>query len=69
MAKKMPYVIKDECTACNACVDELPQVFRVDEDGLAEVYQWDPNEVSEEEIEAVMEACPGACIVWKEVEE
>lgn len=37
MAKEV-YVDKEECTSCAQCVDDLPDVFRMDDDDLAEVH-------------------------------
>ena len=32
----VPWVDKDECTSCGLCVANLPDVFRMVDDGLAE---------------------------------
>jgi ferredoxin len=61
---KVPYVNKDECTECGVCVDNVPTVFRMDDDNKAEVF--DPNGASEAEIQEAMDLCPVACIIWKE---
>lgn len=61
---KIPYVVKDECTECNVCIDTLPTVFRMDENNKAEVF--DPNGASEAEIQEAMDLCPAACIHWQE---
>lgn len=63
MAKK-PYVDQDVCISCNLCVDTVPEVFRMNEDGLAEVY--DPSGAAEEKIQEAIDACPVACIHWEE---
>ena len=63
MAKEV-YVDKDECTACGQCTDDLPEVFKLDDDDLAEVH--DSAGASEEEIQEEIDACPGECIHWKE---
>ena len=63
MAKTL-YVDKDECTACSQCVDNLPDVFKADDDDIAEVisgYDADEDDIQEE-----IDACPGECIHWKE---
>jgi len=62
MAKK-PYVDKDVCISCHLCTDSLPEVFRMDDNDLAEVY--DPAGASEEQIQETMDACPVNCIHWE----
>jgi ferredoxin len=61
---KNPYVDKDVCISCGLCVDMVPEVFKLDDDSLAEVF--DPNGASEEQIQEAMDACPVACIHWEE---
>lgn len=61
---RVPYVDKDECTSCGLCTDDLPDVFRMDDEDLAEVHN--PTGASEEEIQQIMDDCPGECIHWKE---
>jgi ferredoxin len=63
MAKK-PYVDQDVCISCNLCVDTVPEVFRMNEDGLAEVY--DPSGAPEDNIQEAIDACPVACIHWED---
>ena len=60
---KTPYVDQDVCISCNLCVDTVPEVFRLNEDGLAEVY--DPTGASEEKIQEAIDTCPVACIHWE----
>lgn len=62
MARK-PYVDQDVCISCNLCVDTVPEVFRMNDDGLAEVY--DAAGASEDKIQEGMDACPVACIHWE----
>lgn len=69
---KIVYVEKDDCTACNQCVDNLPKYFRLDDDGLAESH-LDGGSVNETPVDdsdvslvqAEIDACPGECIHWK----
>jgi ferredoxin len=61
MAAKL-YVDQDACISCNLCVDTLPEVFRLNDEGLAEVY--DPTGAPEDKIQEVIDACPVACIHW-----
>ena len=58
------YVDKSECTSCGQCADDLPEVFRLDDDDIAEVHN--PEGASEEEIQEEIDACPGECIHWKD---
>lgn len=55
---------QDECISCGACVDTCPEVFRMNDDNLAEVYKADG--ASEEEIQDAIESCPTSCILWEE---
>ncbi len=52
MAKEA-YIEKDECTSCGQCVDDLPDVFRMDSDDIAEVYNSEG--ASEDEIQESMQ--------------
>ncbi len=58
-------VVKDLCIGCGACVNICPEVFDIDDDGLAYVIN-ETKEVSEENIEGALEAldsCPTDAIV------
>ncbi len=61
---KIAFVDKAECTSCHLCTDELPEVFRMDDDDLAEVHN--PAGAGEDEIQDSIDSCPGECIHWKE---
>jgi ferredoxin len=63
MAKK-PYVDQDVCTGCETCIDLCPEVFRLTDDMVAEVF--DPAGAGEEEIQEAIESCPVECINWIE---
>lgn len=65
MARKF-YIDEDECISCVACVDSCPDVFRMNDDNLAEIFNLDG--ASEEEIEDAMDACPVTCIHWEDEE-
>ena len=60
---RTPYVDEDVCISCGLCVDTVPEVFRMNESDLAEVYE--PAGASEERIQEAMDACPVACIHWQ----
>jgi len=61
---KIAYVDKDVCISCNLCVDMVPEVFKLDNDNLAEVY--DPKGASEDKIQEAIDSCPVSCIYWQE---
>ena len=61
---KTPYVDQDVCISCNLCADTVPEVFRMNDDNLAEVY--DPSGASEDKIQEAIDLCPVACIHWEE---
>jgi len=63
MARKV-YVDQNECTGCGLCASTCPEVFRINDQGLAEVHN--PEGASEEEINNVMEGCPVLCIHWED---
>ena len=56
-------VAQDVCIGCGLCTSTVDEVFRMNDDGKAEVY----NTVSEETKDAVQEAidsCPVNAIEW-----
>lgn len=65
MAKSF-YVDQEECIGCGACVDSCPDVFRMTEDNIAEVFNAEG--ASEEEVQDAMDACPVECIHWEDEE-
>ena len=60
---KEPWVDQGVCIGCELCVKMVPSVFRMDEDGLAEVY--DANGAFEGEILDAIDNCPVNCIRWR----
>lgn len=62
MARK-PHVDQDVCISCNLCVDTAPEVFRMNDAGLAEVY--DPAGASEAKVQEAIDTCPVSCIHWE----
>lgn len=53
---------RDGCISCGLCIDVCPEVFRMGEDGIAEVFQEEvPTNVEEKAIEA-QESCPVSVI-------
>ncbi len=63
MAKTV-YVDQAECTGCELCVDNLPEVFEMDSEGLSKVHN--PKGADEAKIQDVIDSCPAECIHWKE---
>lgn len=62
MAKEV-FVDQDECTGCELCVDTLPDVFRMNDEGLSEVHN--SAGAGEDAIQEIIEDCPAECIHWK----
>jgi ferredoxin len=62
MAREV-FVDKDVCIGCGLCVSLVPEVFRLDDDGVSEVY----NQVgaAEEGIQEAIDSCPVNCIHWR----
>jgi ferredoxin len=57
------FVDQDVCISCNLCADTVPDVFRMNDQGVAEVF--DPRGASEDLIQEAIDACPVACIHWE----
>jgi ferredoxin len=58
------YVNQDECSGCETCFSDLPEVFEITDEGLARVH--DPKGADEDRIQEVMDMCPSECILWKD---
>ncbi len=53
---------RDGCIACGLCPDTCPEVFRMADDGLAEVYKDPvPKEAEDKAVEA-QDGCPVSVI-------
>lgn len=53
---------RDGCISCGLCPEICPEVFRMADDGIAEVYNEDvPPEVEDQAVEA-QESCPVSVI-------
>lgn len=57
-----PFVDQNICISCRLCVESAPEVFLIDNNDLAEVY--DPFGVTEEKIQEAIYSCPVSCIYW-----
>lgn len=55
------HVNQDDCIGCGLCADTCPQVFRMDDAGLAEAYAPVSPELAQSAQEAV-DSCPTGCI-------
>ncbi len=54
---------RDGCISCGLCPSICPDVFRMADDGIAEVYREDvPTEAEEQAVEA-QESCPVSVII------
>jgi ferredoxin len=62
MAKTV-YVDEKECTGCELCVDSLPEVFEMNDEGISKVIN--PAGADEGRIQEVIDSCPAECIHWK----
>jgi len=62
MAREV-YVDENECTGCELCVDRLPEVFEMTDEGLSRVHN--SAGASENDIQEVIDNCPAECIHWK----
>ncbi len=60
---RKPIVDQDTCIGCELCAGIAPEVFRMNEDNLAEVY--DPEGASEDMIQEAIDNCPVNCISWE----
>ncbi len=73
MAKKIKvWIDRDLCTGDAICADEVPEVFEMDDEGLAVVKPG--MEIIEDEkliaeVMRMVDECPGAAIFTEEIEE
>lgn len=58
-------VDRDGCTGCGVCEDICPDVFRMDDDGLAEAY-GDVTEDNLDEAKDAADSCPVEVITIEE---
>ncbi len=55
-------VDRDGCIGCGICADTCPEVFRMADDGLAEVYVDQVPESAEESAAEAADSCPVSVI-------
>jgi ferredoxin len=59
------YIEREGCISCGLCTQTCPEVFRMAEDGFAEIYGDDVPEKAEERAVESQENCPTSVIVVK----
>ncbi|MCM0083876.1 ferredoxin [Geomonas sp. Red32] len=62
MAREV-YVDQDVCIGCGLCASTVPEVFRLNDNGVSEVY--DQGGAEEERIQQAIDSCPVSCIHWR----
>ena len=60
---KSPVVNQDECISCGLCVEVCPEVFRLSDKDLSEVFN--PTGAAEEKVQEAIDSCPVQCIHWE----
>jgi ferredoxin len=61
---RVVYLVEEECIGCGMCQDSCPEVFKLNENGIAEVIK--PQGGPEDLIQEAIDLCPVECIHWKE---
>ncbi|NMA65535.1 MAG: ferredoxin [Clostridiaceae bacterium] len=56
------WIDRDGCIACGLCPDICPEVFRMADDGFAEVYVDEVPEDAEDTAQEAAESCPVSVI-------
>ncbi len=59
------YIEREGCISCGLCTQTCPEVFRMAEDGFAEVYLDDIPEKAEDRAAESQENCPTSVITVK----
>jgi len=62
MAREV-YVDQDVCIGCGLCASVVPEVFRLNDDGVSEVF--DLEGAGEANIQEAIDSCPVNCIHWR----
>jgi len=60
---KTPVVDQEECISCGLCVEVCPEVFRLNDRDVSEVYN--PTGAPEGKIQEAMDCCPVQCLHWE----
>jgi ferredoxin len=53
---------RDRCIGAGVCVDNAPDVFGQDDDGIVELLTDRPAEPSRDAVDAAIGGCPTACL-------
>ena len=61
-----PIVDHDLCIGCGLCEEICPEVFRLEDDGLAHVIDEEPDEGFAEQIHDAADSCPVDAIAIEE---
>ena len=54
---------RDECLGDAICNDECPEVFAMDDDGLATVINENPDESLRDAVQSAADECPAEIII------
>ena len=57
------YVDQRVCIGCGLCASLLPEVFRLNDEGVSEVF--DQAGATEAKVGEVIDRCPVNCIHWR----
>ena len=60
--ERQPFVDQEACISCHFCVDTVPEVFQMNENNSAEVYN--AFGAPKNKIMAAIDGCPVSCIHW-----
>lgn len=55
---------QEECVGCGACTEIAEDVFRLNDDGKAEVY-GKVTDANEEAVQEAIDTCPVSAISWE----
>ncbi len=54
--------IEEGCIGCGICIDACPEVFRLNDEGLSEVYEQ-PTPENEDSAQDAADGCPVSVII------
>lgn len=57
------FVDQQVCIGCGLCTSVVPEVFRLNDAGVSEVY--DQGGAAESRIQEAIDSCPVNCIHWR----
>jgi len=58
-------VDQDACIGCGLCTGTAPEVFRMNDDGLAEAYS-EAGEADKDSVQDAIDGCPVSAIAWED---